>query len=194
MKKVLTIGRDYSCDIHVNDSTDVVSRNHAMIEVGFGGKYYLVDQSRNGTYVNGVRITPGQKVQVSRGDEVSFAHRAYLDWEVVPKDNSLLYIVLTVVALVVIGVGTVVTLNYVKDDGPTIEYVNNEHEYTFEVGGDQGVDPQPAEEPKEEEPSKSKSKEKGAKKAKDVKKDKKAEEKKAEAKPAEEAKVFDAIY
>jgi pSer/pThr/pTyr-binding forkhead associated (FHA) protein len=193
MKKVLTIGRDYSCDIQLNDSTDVVSRNHAMIEIGFGGKYYIVDQSRNGTYVNGVRIASGQKVQVSRGDEVSFAHRAYLDWDIVPKDNTILYIVLAIAALVVIGVGTVVTINFIKDDGPTIEYVNGSHEYTFEVDGSQGDASQPADEPAEA-PSKSKSKEKAGKKAKSTKKEKAAAEKSAETKPAEEAKVYDAIY
>lgn len=99
MKRVLTIGRDYSSDIHINDHTDIVSRNHAVIEVGLFGKYYIIDQSRNGTYVNGMRIPSQQKYEVRRGDEVSLAHTAQLDWSQVPKDNTLLLIIIGVVSI-----------------------------------------------------------------------------------------------
>ena len=56
-KRIYTIGREPQCDIWLQDSTDVASRNHAILEVGNGGKYFLTDQSRNGTYVNGIKMT-----------------------------------------------------------------------------------------------------------------------------------------
>jgi len=88
MKKFLTIGRDAQCDICINDSTDVVSRNHAILEIGGNGKYFIVDQSRNGTYVNGMRISSNEKVPVTRNDVISLAHVRELDWSLVPKNND----------------------------------------------------------------------------------------------------------
>ena len=56
MKKVYTIGRDPQSDIVINDNTDVVSRLHATIRIE-GSKMFLIDQSQNGTYVNGMRMS-----------------------------------------------------------------------------------------------------------------------------------------
>lgn len=112
MKRVLTIGRDYSSDIHINDNTDIVSRNHATIEIGRFGKYYIVDQSRNGTYVNGIRIPSQQKYEVRRGEEVSLAHTAILDWSLVPKDRSFIYVLIGVVSVIVAVTAVVVGVLY----------------------------------------------------------------------------------
>lgn len=90
MKKILTIGRNPECDICIPDSTDVVSREHAVLEIGRCGKYFLIDKSRNGTYVNGIRMTTNEKIPVTRKDVVSFAHMRELDWSLVPKDRSIL--------------------------------------------------------------------------------------------------------
>lgn len=104
MSKILTIGRDTQCDICLNDPTDVVSRRHAVLEC-VGGKYYLTDQSRNGTYINGMKMARGERVPVTRRDEISFAHVCNLDWTVVPKpNNTLLYAVIGVGALAVLAV------------------------------------------------------------------------------------------
>lgn len=88
MKQILTIGRGLHCDIVLHDATDVVSREHATLELDKSGKYYLVDTSRNGTYVNGMRIIPNQRVMVSRGDVISFAHVQTLDWNRVPRPSA----------------------------------------------------------------------------------------------------------
>ena len=102
-KRIYTIGRDPQCDIWLQDSTDVASRNHAILEVGKGGKYFLTDQSRNGTYVNGIKMTPGAKVPVSRRDVISFAHVQGLDWNVIPNDNTKKFVIIGIVLAVVIA-------------------------------------------------------------------------------------------
>lgn len=86
--KAYSIGRDQSCDIVINDSTDVVSRRHAVLNVLSWGKFTIIDQSSNGTYVNGIRITSNVPVPVTRKDIISFAHVAKLDWNSVPSSNA----------------------------------------------------------------------------------------------------------
>ncbi len=112
MKRALTIGRDDSCDIHINDNTDIVSRHHAIVEVGRFGKYYIVDQSRNGTYVNGLRIPSQQRYEIRRGDEISLAHTALLNWEQVPKDNTLLYLIIGIVSTLIVVAAVVIGVSY----------------------------------------------------------------------------------
>lgn len=88
MNKVYTIGRDTSCDIVIPDSTDVVSRVHASLKVKGNGKYVLIDQSRNGTYVNGIKMSANEEIPVSRKDTISFAHIHDLDWNQIPKGKG----------------------------------------------------------------------------------------------------------
>lgn len=103
--KVYSIGRETGCDIVINDSTDVISRRHAILNVTSMGKMTIVDQSHNGTYVNGIRIAPNVPVPVTRKDSVSFAHVARLDWNRVPKSGEAIkYAIIAVVALVVIAI------------------------------------------------------------------------------------------
>ncbi len=110
--KAYSIGRESGCDIVINDSTDVISRRHAVLNVMPSGKMTIVDQSHNGTYVNGIRISPNVPVPITRKDNISFAHVARLDWNAVPKTiNPVVYIVSGVVAVLVI-VGGVLGYNY----------------------------------------------------------------------------------
>ena len=103
--KVYSIGRETGCDIVINDSTDVISRRHAILNVTSMGKMTIVDQSHNGTYVNGIRIAPNVPVPVTRKDSVSFAHVARLDWNRVPKSGEAIkYAIIAVVALAVIAI------------------------------------------------------------------------------------------
>lgn len=88
MNKVYTIGRDSTCDIVIMDPTDVVSRLHATLKVNGNGKYVLIDQSTNGTYVNGIRMTTNEEVPVTRKDVISFAHIRDLDWNKIPKEKT----------------------------------------------------------------------------------------------------------
>ncbi len=68
-KAVYGIGKDIRNEIQLPGST--VSRFHATLLVGKDGKAYLEDHSKNGTTVNGTRISNGQKVRVKRGDAVA---------------------------------------------------------------------------------------------------------------------------
>lgn len=88
--KVYSIGREYGCDIVINDNTDVISRRHATLNVSPSGKMTIVDLSHNGTYVNGIRINQNVPVPVTRKDNISFAHVARLDWKLIPDTRAII--------------------------------------------------------------------------------------------------------
>ena len=116
--KVYSIGREAGCDIVIHDNTDVISRRHAVLNVMPSGKMTIVDQSHNGTYVNGIRISPNVPVPVTRKDNISFAHVARLDWNMVPKQKSpMLYILMGLIALAIV-VGAAIGLRYYHRPAP----------------------------------------------------------------------------
>jgi pSer/pThr/pTyr-binding forkhead associated (FHA) protein len=128
--KTFSIGRDLNCDIVMNDSTDVISRRHALLNVTSSGKMTIIDQSSNGTYVNGIRISQNVPVPVTRKDTISFAHVAKLDWSLVPKSNQwMIWLIGGAVALIAVLsiLFGVKSLNSVKDINPEgIEAVVND--------------------------------------------------------------------
>lgn len=107
--KVYSIGREIGCDIIINDSTDVISRRHAILNVSPSGKMTIVDQSHNGTYVNGIRISQNVPVPVTRKDNISFAHIARLDWNQVPNSNATVmkYIAMSFIAILLVAGGVI---------------------------------------------------------------------------------------
>lgn len=109
--KTYSIGRDLNCDIIINDNTDVISRRHALLNVMPSGKMTIIDQSSNGTYVNGIRISPNVPVPVSRKDTVSLAHVARLDWNMVPRPNAWIKYLLIAVAVIAAIIAGVVIYN-----------------------------------------------------------------------------------
>jgi len=74
--KLITIGRDNSCDIVLNDSR--VSRVHANIFQN-GDGYTYRDTSTNGTKINGVTIHRSE-MYIRFGDSVLFAGSVPLPW------------------------------------------------------------------------------------------------------------------
>ncbi|MBQ9677378.1 MAG: FHA domain-containing protein [Prevotella sp.] len=102
--KVYSIGREVGCDIIINDNSDVISRRHATLNVTSSGKMTIVDLSHNGTYVNGIRIAQNVPVPVTRKDNVSFAHVARLDWNLIPNTTGQIvkWAIIGVVALLLI--------------------------------------------------------------------------------------------
>lgn len=106
--KVYSIGRDTECDIVINDSSDVISRRHAVISVANNGKLTITDTSFNGTYVNGIRISPNVPVPVTRKDSVTFAHVAKLDWKLIPKPVLMRWLLPGGVAAGIVVVASVV--------------------------------------------------------------------------------------
>jgi pSer/pThr/pTyr-binding forkhead associated (FHA) protein len=121
--RTYSIGRDQGCNIVISDSTDVVSRCHALLNVTSMGKMFIIDQSTNGTYVNGIKITPRTPVPVTRRDIISFAHVAQLDWNKVPRSAEWAKYAITIGAIVIIAIGGVVgyrhfSPNKGKNDAP----------------------------------------------------------------------------
>ena len=81
--KRITIGRNPNCDIVY--AQNMVSRNHAIINIYPSGKYEIISMGTNGTKVNGTLITNGQPYPLKRGDAVVFAGQYPLDWHQVPN-------------------------------------------------------------------------------------------------------------
>lgn len=87
-KTIYTIGRDLSSDICLDDGGNLISRYHAVLKVKKNGTYVIIDQSLNGTYINGVRIAQGKEVPLTRKDTVMFANVLELDWSLVPVSDK----------------------------------------------------------------------------------------------------------
>lgn len=81
--KTITIGRGEGCHIYIDD--ELMSRRHAIIKIPTFGGMEIVDMSKNGTFVNGVRLRPNVPFPVKRTDVVNFADVAQLDWSQVPN-------------------------------------------------------------------------------------------------------------
>lgn len=79
----LMIGRAVTASVRVDD--DGVSRNHARIRCDEGSVFVEDLKSRNGTYVNGTRVTDpvkladGDKIQVGRSTILRFGFQDALD-------------------------------------------------------------------------------------------------------------------
>ena len=81
--KVISIGRGEDCNIVLPEN--VISRRHAILKIYATGKMELIDMGQNGTFVNGIKLTPNIPYPVTRKDVVSFAHVRQLDWSLVPN-------------------------------------------------------------------------------------------------------------
>lgn len=124
--KVYSIGREAGCDIVINDNSDVVSRRHAVLNITSSGKMTIIDQSQNGTYVNGIRISSNVPVPVTRKDKISFAHVARLDWNMVPNTQRTIvrYIAIAIVVLLIGGIGIWFGTDLFKPSSPTPTTLN----------------------------------------------------------------------
>ena len=65
----ISIGRHPSCHVHFPTDLSTVSRKHAEI-VREGNRFKLIDQSTNGTFVNGKRV---EEAHLKDGDVLTFA-------------------------------------------------------------------------------------------------------------------------
>lgn len=124
MKRSFTIGRDSQNDIVISDPSDLVSRLHATLKVDDKGHYKIMDQSTNGTYVNGIRLEKFVDVPVTRKDEISLASVAILDWDEVPKSkkgNSWIIALCIAAGLIILGL-----LSYVLISNDVIQFGEKE--------------------------------------------------------------------
>jgi hypothetical protein len=84
VKDILTIGRDVSNDIVVNDAE--VSRHHSRLTRQVGG-YMLEDlSSTNGTFVNGQRLIGPRPL--SRGDQIGLGETVVFGYEQIGTAES----------------------------------------------------------------------------------------------------------
>lgn len=75
----VVVGRGGGADLRISDAR--VSAEHACIAWGRGGWTIRDLGSRNGTYVNGERLDPGQAVALSTGLRIAFADAGILfEW------------------------------------------------------------------------------------------------------------------
>lgn len=120
MRKIYTIGRDPQSDIVINDSSDVVSRLHATIRVD-GSRMFLIDQSQNGTYVNGMRMSANEEIPITRKDTISFANVAEFDWTLIPdpQKSQIKSIGIVVVSLIAIAAIVFGLLYFKSEKGKT---------------------------------------------------------------------------
>lgn len=83
--KLYVIGTSQQAQIR--PASQYVSGYHAELLLLDNGDMLLTDRgSKNGTYVNGKKLTPDKDVNVRRGDEVKFAD-ATLDWRQIPSNT-----------------------------------------------------------------------------------------------------------
>jgi ABC-type multidrug transport system ATPase subunit/pSer/pThr/pTyr-binding forkhead associated (FHA) protein/ABC-type multidrug transport system permease subunit len=77
------IGRAEDCDLIVQEPT--VGSHHCRLT--YRGDDFVVEDlgSRNGTFVNGVKIAPGQQVRVPHGAHVTLGSLAEMPWPTVPN-------------------------------------------------------------------------------------------------------------
>lgn len=67
-KGIYGIGSHFNNDFQISGST--VSRYHATVKHGKDGKMYIVDHSKNGTTVNGVRISSNNPYRIKKSSVV----------------------------------------------------------------------------------------------------------------------------
>lgn len=80
--KLIIIGS--ATDVHLKYNSPYVSGYHAELLLLDNGDILLTDKgSRNGTFLNDIRVFPNKEITVKRGDNIRFADVA-LDWNSIP--------------------------------------------------------------------------------------------------------------
>ena len=87
--RLIVIGRNPQ-EANIVLNSQYVSNYHAEIILLDNGDMFLVDKSTNGTFLNGLRLSPGKEVAIKRGDNIMFAD-VPLNWNLIdpirlPKD------------------------------------------------------------------------------------------------------------
>jgi len=82
MSKRISIGRGEFNDICIPERYDTVSSNHADIEIQDDGSLTIIDHSRNGTIVNGVRFNNSRR-SIKYGDRIQLSKSYDLPWTLI---------------------------------------------------------------------------------------------------------------
>lgn len=89
--KGLVFGRSNDCDVIVENPS--VSSHHFQILGGRAGRYFVQDlHSKNGTFLNGDRLPPGQRVAIALDDTIRIPGARFLIWDdrPLPDDRAAL--------------------------------------------------------------------------------------------------------
>lgn len=107
-KAIYGIGSHFNNEIQISGST--VSRYHATVKVGKDNKVYLIDHSKNGTTVDGVKIPSNTPCRIKKNSAVScggvtvnLKNKVQWPTDILP---TLLKIAAIVIVLVGVGFGT----------------------------------------------------------------------------------------
>ena len=101
-KGIYGIGSHFNNDIQISGST--VSRYHATVKQGKDGKMYIFDHSKNGTTVNGTKISQNSPVRIKKSDAV-VCGGVPVDLNMLPWPSSAWKYVVAVAASLVLLVG-----------------------------------------------------------------------------------------
>ena len=103
-KGIYGVGTNFNNDFQLSGST--VSRYHATIKQGKDGKMYIVDHSKNGTTVDGTKISPNNPYRIKR-KSVVVCGGVPLDLSRLPWPNEYWKYLVGMVAVValVLGIG-----------------------------------------------------------------------------------------
>ena len=79
-RRGLLVGRSHECDVVVDNQS--VSTRHFRILKGRAGKHFVEDlHSKNGTFLNGTRLSPGKRVALSFNDTIRIPGARFLIWD-----------------------------------------------------------------------------------------------------------------
>ena len=79
-EKGLLFGRDPDCDVVIENQS--VSSHHLHILKGRTGKYFVEDLcSKNGTFLNGTRLSPNRKIEINPNDTIRIPGARFLIWD-----------------------------------------------------------------------------------------------------------------
>ena len=113
--KVITIGRDPSCSIVINDPQ--ISRRHAIVRVSDFGKIEIVDLSSNGTSVNGNPLRKNVPCPVTRKNQVTFAGVSKLNWDDIPNPlRRYKWIGLGILGIIALAIIITLVANHMNDN------------------------------------------------------------------------------
>ena len=123
-KGIYGIGSHFNNDIQISGAT--VSRYHATVKHGKDGKMYIVDHSKNGTTVDGVRISPNTPVRIKKSSAVVCGgvpvNTSSLPW----PSSTWKYVVGIAASLVIIaGLGFGAFKLIKTDKGPSLQALQN---------------------------------------------------------------------
>lgn len=124
--KIIVIGRGDDADIRIDD--ELISRRHATIRMLPMGRMEIRDLSKNGTFVNGIRLAVNKPVRVTRKDVVSFARVSQLDWKEVPDPTRPYRIAAIAVAAIIaalVAFGLISRIGRVAETKPAPAPVEN---------------------------------------------------------------------